>query len=501
MNNGKKSDTQKYNYRSRSGRGKRGPNKMVFIILLSLLILALIAAIAFVVVDLVDMGGEKTEDPTPEGTSAPSVGTEHSLSHAIDGDSSTYMLSFANQSVGSYFSCELDAVADVGEIIISSDHPEYYIRKCEVYVYSNGEWTPLGPASSFPKDKVYTIGSFSLPVTAVKIVLASDVDTLWALTELVVKDKNGNPVHLKAPFSGTNAAEAPAETTAPEVTTEAKVEVTEPPVTEPPALGYTTIQLSNTNLYTGALILVNAQYAYHFPTSQASLLTVYNEYVANNYRCNYFDDTSMQLDATATRNVLALANALYTETGFNWLKLGTGYRSYEIQQGLADKYPTTAALPGYSEHHTGLGVDMQIWDREKGVTYNFDEPNQTCQTIYSWISANAYKYGFVRRFAPDKDNITYISSDRWHYRYVGVPHAYYMTANNLCLEEYLAWLESFTYEGTHLFINDIEGKSYEIYFVPAENGTTTTLPVPTDPTAYTVSGNNYSGYIVTVTLN
>ena len=76
-----------------------------------------------------------------------------------------------------------------------------------------------------------------------------------------------------------------------------------------------------------------------------------------------------------------------------------------------------------------------------------------------------------------------------------------MTANTLCLEEYLAWLESFTYEGTHLFINDVEGKNYEIDFVPAENGTSTTLPVPTDPTAYTVSGNNYSGYIVTVTLN
>ena len=138
---------------------------------------------------------------------------------------------------------------------------------------------------------------------------------------------------------------------------------------------------------------------------------------------------------------------------------------------------------------------------DKQVTYNFDEPNQNCQTIYSWVSANAYKYGYVRRFAPDKDNITYISSDRWHYRYVGIPHAYYMTANNLCLEEYLAWLESYTYEGNHLMINDVEGKNYEVYFVPAENGTATTLPVPTDPTAYTVSGNNYSGFIVTVTLN
>ena len=65
-------------------------------------------------------------------------------------------------------------------------------------------------------------------------------------------------------------------------------------------------------------------------------------------------------------------------------------------------------------------------------------------------------------------------------------------------EEYLAALENCTYEGNHL-VFDVDGKSYEIYFVAAENGATTTLPVPNDPTIYTVSGNNYSGYIVTIT--
>ena len=502
-NNQSSSNTKEFKSPRRRSRGRRGPNKMVFIVLLSLLILALIAAIAFVIVDLVGaMGGETTDDPASEGTDSPSAGTEHSLSHAIDGNSESYMLSFANQSAGSYFSCEFDAVADVGSVIIASTHPDYYIRGCEVQLLSGYDWITIGVFGSAAAEKTYTVGSVTLNATAVRVLLTSDFDALWALNEITVTDKNGNPVHLRAPFSGTNGTDVPAETTAPpEVTTEQRVEVTDPPVTEPPALGYTTIEISNSSLYTGALILVNSQYAYHFPPSEASLLTVYNEYVANNYRCNYFDDTSMQLDSTATRSILALANALYTETGFNWLKMGTGYRSYEVQQGLAEKYPATAALPGYSEHHTGLGVDLQIWDREKQVTYNFDEPNQNCQTIYSWISANAYKYGFVRRFAPDKDNITYITSDRWHYRYVGVPHAYYMTSNNLCLEEYLAWLESYTYEGNHLFINGVEGKNYEIYFVPAENGSSTTLPVPTNPTAYTVSGNNYSGFIVTVTLN
>jgi D-alanyl-D-alanine carboxypeptidase len=114
------------------------------------------------------------------------------------------------------------------------------------------------------------------------------------------------------------------------------------------------------------------------------------------------------------------------------------------------------------------------------------------------MNSNAYKHGFIRRFAPDKDTITGITSDRWHYRYVGVPHAYYMMTNNLCLEEYLAALENCTYEGNHL-IFDVDGKNYEIYFVAAENGTTTTIPVPNDPSIYTVSGNNYSGYIVTIT--
>ncbi len=502
MNGNHKSNTQEYNYTRRRSRGRRGPNKMVFFILLALLILALIAAIAFVIVDLVGQGGDTTDDPATEGTGAPSIGGEHSLSHAIDGNSESYMLSVANQSAGSYFSCEFDAPADVGSIVVASTDPDLYIRGCEIQLLSGKDWITIGIFGSAAAEKTYTVGSVTLNATAVRVLLTSDADCLWVLNELTVNDKNGNPVHLKAPYSGTNGADAPADTTvSSDVTTAPRAEITEPPVTEPPALGYTTIEIGNAQLHTGALILVNAQYAYHFPASAASLLTVYNEYVANNYRCNYFDDTSMQLDATATRNILALANALYTETGLNWLKMGTGYRSYEVQQGLADKYPATAALPGYSEHHTGLGVDLQVWDKEKQVTYNFDEPNQSCQTIYTWISANAYKYGYVRRFAPDKDNITYITSDRWHYRYVGIPHAYYMTANNLCLEEYLAYLEGYTYEGTHLFINGVDGKNYEVYFVPAEDGTSTTLPVPTDPTAYTVSGNNYSGFIVTVTLN
>ncbi len=508
MNNNQKSNTQKYTttrYTPRRDRGrKHNQNKLIFFILLAVLIIALIVAISLVIADLVGSGGEETSGNIEgEGTGAPGIVSDgHAMSNAYDGNADTYMLSVTNQSVGSYFSCEFEAMADVGKIVFASSEPDYFIRGCEVQLKVDGEWISIGVFGDAADEKTYTIGSATFNATAVRILLTEDADTLWAINELTLEDKSGNPITLRSPSAGTNSAQGDHTGGSSDVTTTPGGNVTTSPVqTDPPISGYTTIEISNESLYSGALILVNSQYAYRFPASTASLLTVYNEYVANDYRCNYFDDTSMQLEAVAAHNVLSMANALYTEKGINWLKLGTGYRSYETQQDLSNKYPATAALPGYSEHHTGYGVDIQVWDKNAGVTYNLDDANQNCQTILSWISANAYKYGFVRRFAPDKDAITGITSDRWHYRYVGVPHAYYMTANNLCLEEYLAALENCTYEGNHLIIDNVDGKSYEIYFVAAESGTTTTVPVPSDPGTYTVSGNNYSGFIVTITLN
>lgn len=508
-NTNQKSNTKQYSttrYTPRRDRGRRhNQNKMAFFVLLALLIIALIVAIALVIADLVGTAGDDTtEGYEGEGTRAPGfVSDGHSMANAYDGKPGTYMLSVTNQSAGSFFSCEFEAQADVGKIVFASTEEEYYIRGCEIQLKVDGEWKSVAQHTG-TEEKNYTISAATFNATAVRILLTADAEALWAINELSLADKAGNPIALRSPSAGTNSGTvSPEETTnQADVTTSAGgAETTVPSgssTTAPTAIGYTTIQISNESLYTGSLILVNSQYAYRFPASTASLLNVYNEYYANDYHCNYFVDSSIQLEASAARAVLQMANALFTETGLNNLQIGTGYRTYETQQDLSTRYPATAALPGYSEHHTGLGVDLQVWDKDKKVTYVLDDANQTCMSILAWMNSNAYKYGFVRRFAPDKDAITGITSDRWHYRYVGVPHAYYMMTNNLCLEEYLAALENCTYEGSHL-VFDIDGKNYEIYFVAAENGATTTLPVPNDPTIYTVSGNNYSGYIVTIT--
>ena len=61
----------------------------------------------------------------------------------------------------------------------------------------------------------------------------------------------------------------------------------------------------------------------------------------------------------------------------------------------------------------------------------------------SWLNQNCYQYGFVVRFPEDKEELTGIDYEPWHFRYVGIPHAYMMTKNNLCLEEYISFLKQY----------------------------------------------------------
>lgn len=99
----------------------------------------------------------------------------------------------------------------------------------------------------------------------------------------------------------------------------------------------------------------------------------------------------------------------------------------ELQQmfndARAEKY---VAIPDTSEHKLGLSVDI-----------NADTDKCSSEKVYQWLDENAYKYGFVKRYPEDKTDITGISNEPWHYRYVGTTVAKIMKEENLCLEEYL----------------------------------------------------------------
>lgn len=130
------------------------------------------------------------------------------------------------------------------------------------------------------------------------------------------------------------------------------------------------------------------------------------------------------------------------------LWVASGYRSVETQEnvlaravanrmadyGMTEEEATenallTIAYPGCSEHHTGLAVDFNY------VNQDFED-----SVAFAWLQENAENYGFVLRFPEDKEDITMINYEPWHYRYVGVEAAIEMNDLGMCLEEYIEYL-------------------------------------------------------------
>lgn len=107
-----------------------------------------------------------------------------------------------------------------------------------------------------------------------------------------------------------------------------------------------------------------------------------------------------------------------------------------ISQGYSESeaYRLTAqstAIPGTSEHQTGLAVDIVS-------NYNWSLTEEQEKTEeQQWLMAHCAEYGFILRFPNNKTEYTGIIYEPWHYRYVGVELAQYLTSNGLCLEEYL----------------------------------------------------------------
>lgn len=120
------------------------------------------------------------------------------------------------------------------------------------------------------------------------------------------------------------------------------------------------------------------------------------------------------------------------------IKVTSAYRSFAYQQNLFDYYVKNkgltyaslcSAMPGHSEHQTGLAIDVEGSNED----YNQFEKSKE----FSWMSQNAHHYGFILRYPKGKEEITGFKYEPWHYRYVGKSLATYLYKNNLTLEEYI----------------------------------------------------------------
>ncbi len=245
------------------------------------------------------------------------------------------------------------------------------------------------------------------------------------------------------------------------------------------------------SIHEGFLILVNQKNKYVFPADESRIVDVRSSRTINasgdpSYQCDY----EKRLDKTALAAFNRMMDAFYAATNNPYALVSDAYRTEKDQEGKS--------IPvGHSDHHTGYLVSVKFYD-DTGI---YTSENPKYKDAYEWLNSHAAEYGFVVRYPANKASVTGVSDYTYCYRYVGPAHAAYMSANDLCLEEYVELLRtSYVFGGNHLKITDANGTNYEVYYVPATGGDNTPIYVPAASGGYEISGDNESGFIVTVTL-
>lgn len=159
----------------------------------------------------------------------------------------------------------------------------------------------------------------------------------------------------------------------------------------------------------------------------------------------YINGSLKQIDKDVWPYMKAMIDAAWAD-GVK-LYVWSPYRSYSTQNMLfkkqvdrqiakgipADKAEeaaaTVVARPGTSEHHTGLAADFNMADDKFETT-----------EMYAWMQQHAADYGFIMRYSGEKQSITGVIHESWHYRFVGINNAKEMNRLNMCLEEYVEYI-------------------------------------------------------------
>lgn len=182
-------------------------------------------------------------------------------------------------------------------------------------------------------------------------------------------------------------------------------------------------------------------------TSKDKLILVNKfNYLDNNYNRDdivniplqyaYYDNTTAQevLDAYLKmhKDVKELLNVN--------LMVNSSYRTFEDQEKIYNSYrkngeeyaDSYAARAGYSEHQTGLAIDITSTSNPSLKAFSESEE-------YKWLKDNSYKYGFILRYPEGKDDITGYNTESWHFRYVGEEVATKIYKEDITFDEYYAF--------------------------------------------------------------
>ena len=167
-----------------------------------------------------------------------------------------------------------------------------------------------------------------------------------------------------------------------------------------------------------------------------------NLIILDNNENNFHNYADPNLKPMVRADILSDLLKMFEDAQRNgyYIIVDSGYRSYNYQQKILDKKIKEVgeeeaykivAIPGSSEHQTGLCIDIAYLYNNiysDNVTENDEE--------VKWLIKNCYKYGFILRYPKGKEEITGYIYEPWHYRYVGKKLAKKLYKNNKTLEEY-----------------------------------------------------------------
>jgi len=169
-------------------------------------------------------------------------------------------------------------------------------------------------------------------------------------------------------------------------------------------------------------------------------------YLENDYERIDLQNVSLQYSYAGNKvasivieNFENMRNEVEKELGVR-LMINSSYRSYKSQEEIYNEYKkislkyadSYAARPGFSEHQTGLAID--ITSLEHKTAKEFKESEE-----YAWLKENCYKYGFVLRYPENKEHITGYNTESLHFRYVGNKAAKIVHDENITFDEYYAF--------------------------------------------------------------
>lgn len=239
--------------------------------------------------------------------------------------------------------------------------------------------------------------------------------------------------------------------------------------------GFTEIAVESSQLVSGELVMVsnNTPYVSLGMTSAVDLVNYRNDYYT---LINETDSVILNTEAADALNMMM--EDYYNSTGqANFLVYGTT-DTYTGKDSYCPQY--------FPESATGNTIDLAVNVGNSVLTYDGCDNEK-------WIIDNCHEYGYILRFPSGKSERTGMGFYPWHLRYVGKVHAKVMKELNYCFEEYIGFLNNYSFD--HPLSYNLDGTMYHIYSVRYA-GEITFVPVPVSG-EYTISGNNTDSFIVT----